>query len=41
MMNLVTEITQRLQVLEPTTLELTDESHLHAWACWQYGWRTL
>ena len=30
MMDLVTEITQRLQVLEPTVLELTDESHQHA-----------
>ncbi len=30
MMDLVTEITQRLQVLEPTQLEITDESHLHA-----------
>lgn len=29
-MDLVTEITQRLQVLEPIELKLTDESRLHA-----------
>lgn len=29
-MNLITEITQRLQSLEPTAIELIDESHLHA-----------
>ncbi len=29
-MNLISEITQRLQALEPTAIELIDESHLHA-----------
>lgn len=29
-MTLVDEITKRLQVLEPTTLNITDESALHA-----------